>query len=116
MSEASLVNVFDHGVMITDNAIEIITSILGDASPYLRASIEGGGCSGMKYNFCFDDERSEDDLYIEHKGARVLIDSLSIQYLAGAKIDYVKDNMSESLTIDIPSAVSSCSCGASFST
>jgi iron-sulfur cluster insertion protein len=77
--------------------------------------VNGGGCSGFRYDFTFDDARQDDDLVIEKEGAVVLIDSMSQLYLAGAAIDFVEDVIGSSFQITNPNATSSCGCGSSFS-
>jgi iron-sulfur cluster insertion protein len=86
----------------------------------LRVFIEGGGCSGFKYGFTFDETINADDMIIEkavHDNAQVklLIDSMSFQYLAGAEIDYKEDHEGSSFVIRNPNAETTCGCGSSFS-
>lgn len=81
----------------------------------LRVFVQGGGCSGMSYGFTFDEEQNEDDFPIEKNGLTVLIDSMSMQYLNGATIDFKDDIMGASFSINNPNAQSSCGCGSSFS-
>ncbi|MGE0668088.1 MAG: iron-sulfur cluster insertion protein ErpA [Sphingomonadales bacterium] len=110
MSESQLVTV-------TDNAARRIAALIqedgGDTA--LRVAVNGGGCSGFRYDFTFDDARQDDDLVIEKDGAVVLIDSMSQLYLAGAAIDFVEDVIGSSFQITNPNATSSCGCGSSFS-
>ena len=73
----------------------------------LRVCVEGGGCWG------FDAE--PEDVLIERAGAKVLVDSLSLCYLAGSEIDYIDDLMTASFKIRNPNATASCGCGTSFS-
>ena len=81
----------------------------------LRVFVTGGGCSGFQYGFSFDEEVSEDDTVIEHKGSRLLIDPLSYQYLVGARIDYEEGLQGSRFTVDNPMANTTCGCGSSFS-
>ena len=81
----------------------------------LRVSVEGGGCSGFQYKFDFDHARTDDDLVLSRDGATVLIDPVSVQYMAGAEIDFVDDLIGASFKINNPVATSSCGCGTSFS-
>ena len=81
----------------------------------LRVSVSGGGCSGFSYGFEFDDQRNDDDTVIERNGVEVLIDEVSMMYLAGSEIDYVEDLMASAFAIRNPNASSSCGCGSSFS-
>jgi iron-sulfur cluster assembly accessory protein len=104
-------------VVLTERAARRIGAILKDepAGAMLRVSVEGGGCSGFQYKFDFDHARSDDDLVLTKEGATVLIDSVSVQYMAGAEIDFVDDLMGASFRINNPVATSSCGCGTSFS-
>ena len=81
----------------------------------LRTFVQGGGCSGMQYGFTFDDEQAEDDFEIELGDTKILIDSMSMQYLAGSTIDYKEDIMGASFSISNPNAQTTCGCGSSFS-
>ncbi len=103
---------------VTDAAFARIAQILAkeDAADSLRVSVEGGGCSGFSYKYdLVSDDRQPDDLVIEGEGATVLIDSLSIQYMDGSKLDFVDDLMGQSFQISNPHAVANCGCGTSFS-
>jgi iron-sulfur cluster assembly accessory protein len=110
MSESQLVSV-------TDSAARRIATLIKDdgGEIALRVAVNGGGCSGFRYDFTFDDARQDDDLVIEKDGAVVLIDSMSQLYLAGAAIDFVEDVIGSSFQITNPNATSSCGCGSSFS-
>lgn len=81
----------------------------------LRVAVTGGGCSGFQYNFALDDAKAEDDLVLERDGAVILIDSLSLDFLRGAEIDYVDDLIGAAFKINNPNAQSACGCGTSFS-
>jgi iron-sulfur cluster assembly accessory protein len=104
-------------VTVTERAAERITQIVsnGPANIMLRVSVEGGGCSGFEYHFDLVPNAEPEDILIEHAGARVLVDSLSLTYLAGSEIDYVDDLMSASFKIKNPNATAACGCGTSFS-
>jgi iron-sulfur cluster assembly accessory protein len=110
--EASMTN-----VVLTERAARRIGEILKDepAGAMLRVSVEGGGCSGFQYKFDFDHARSDDDLVLSRDGATVLIDPVSVQYMAGAEIDFIDDLIGASFRINNPVATSSCGCGTSFS-
>lgn len=69
----------------------------------------------MSYGFTFDEERNEDDFEITESGVKVLIDSMSMQYLEGATVDYKEELMGSSFTIRNPNATTTCGCGSSFS-
>ena len=105
-----------HTVTVTENAARRISEIAaGDpATPLLRVSVEGGGCSGFQYKFNLVSEPSSDDLVLEKAGATVLIDPVSLQYMEGAEIDFVDDLMGAAFKIKNPVATASCGCGTSF--
>lgn len=81
----------------------------------LRVSVEGGGCSGFSYKFDLDQQPANDDIVITRDGATVLIDPVSIIYMAGSEIDFVDNLLGQSFQIKNPNAVASCGCGTSFS-
>ena len=103
-------------ITVTDNAARRISQIAaGDpATPLLRVSVEGGGCSGFQYKFNLVANRDADDLVLEKSGATVLIDPVSLAYMDGAEIDFVDDLMGASFKIKNPIATASCGCGTSF--
>ena len=80
----------------------------------LRVSVEGGGCSGFQYKFDMDRTRAADDLVISREGAVILIDPVSVNYMAGSEIDFVDDLIGASLKVNNPQAKASCGCGTSF--
>jgi iron-sulfur cluster assembly accessory protein len=82
----------------------------------LRVFVSGGGCSGLQYGMAIEKEAEELDTTFETDGIRLLIDPASLQYLAGAHIDFVDELMGGGFRIDNPNAVSSCGCGHSFRT
>ena len=86
----------------------------GNASLSLRAYIQGGGCSGFQYGFEFDEGRNEDDIAIVTEGATLLVDPLSLQYLAGAEVDYSESLAGAQFVIRNPNAKTTCGCGSSF--
>jgi iron-sulfur cluster assembly accessory protein len=80
----------------------------------LRVAVEGGGCSGFQYDIRLD-APSEDDLVLEGEGESVVVDSVSLPFLAGATIDFTEELIGARFTIDNPNATASCGCGTSFS-
>lgn len=81
----------------------------------LRVFVSGGGCSGFQYGFTFDESTEEGDTQVEKGGVTLLIDPMSIQYLAGAEIDYREDLEGSQFVIRNPNATTTCGCGSSFS-
>lgn len=101
---------------VTDRAFARLAEINDglDAPQALRVAVEGGGCSGFQYDIRLD-EPAEDDLVMEKDGQRVLIDSVSLPFLADAVIDFTEELIGARFTVDNPNATSSCGCGTSFS-
>jgi iron-sulfur cluster assembly accessory protein len=104
-------------ITLTERAARRIAAILArePERTALRVSVSGGGCSGFQYGFDLDAAREEDDLVIERDGATVLIDSVSVMYLAGSEIDFVDDLIGASFQVRNPQATATCGCGTSFS-
>lgn len=104
-------------VTVTDRAAKRIAEIVaGDpATPMLRVSVEGGGCSGFQYKFDLVAAKAGDDIVLEKSGATVLIDPVSAEYMDGAEIDFVDDLIGAAFKIKNPVATASCGCGTSFS-
>lgn len=104
-------------ITLTESALAKITDILAEENNpavKLRTFVQGGGCSGFSYGFMLDEEQSEDDFMIENEGATVLVDSMSMQYMQGATIDYKEEIMGSSFVINNPNATTTCGCGSSF--
>lgn len=80
----------------------------------LRVAVDGGGCSGFQYDIRLDDP-ADDDLILEQDGQKVVVDSVSLPFLADAVIDFTEELIGARFTIDNPNATSSCGCGTSFS-
>ncbi|MFZ3582653.1 HesB/IscA family protein [Loktanella sp. DJP18] len=94
-----------------DRLAEIGAAAQGKA---LRVAVEGGGCSGFQYEIALDDPR-DDDLRLDHLGETVVIDSVSLPFLASATIDFSEELIGARFVINNPNATSSCGCGTSFS-
>ena len=103
-------------IEITENAQEHIANVLkNDNANYFRITVLGGGCAGFQYKFDFENSLSVDDIVIKTKKVNVLIDSTSIDFIKGSKIDYITELIGSSFKITNPQASSSCGCGTSFS-
>ena len=104
-------------VTISDRAARRIAAILqAETQPVaLRVAVTGGGCSGFQYNFALEDAQLDEDLVVEKNGARVLIDPVSLDFLAGAEIDFTDDLIGQAFKVNNPNATASCGCGTSFS-
>jgi iron-sulfur cluster assembly accessory protein len=103
-------------ITVSERAARRIGDILkGEPSgTMLRVSVEGGGCSGFQYKFDIDRTRAADDLVISRDGAVILIDPVSVNYMAGSEIDFVDDLIGASFRVNNPQAKASCGCGTSF--
>ena len=106
------------GVILTDPAAEKVASLLaqeGRDDLALRVAVQPGGCSGLRYQLFFD-ERSLDGDAMQSYGdnVKVVVDRMSVPYLAGATIDFVDTIEKQGFTIDNPNAGGSCACGESF--
>ncbi|MCK5356365.1 MAG: iron-sulfur cluster insertion protein ErpA [Methyloprofundus sp.] len=105
-------------IIFSDSAAKKVGSLIaeeGNDNLKLRVYISGGGCSGFQYGFTFDEEVAEDDTQVENGGVTVLVDSMSIQYLVGADIDYTEGLEGAQFVIRNPNASTTCGCGSSFS-
>ena len=105
-------------IVFTENAATKVGELIaeeGNEDLMLRVYVQGGGCSGFQYGFTFDESINEDDTQVEKNGVKVLIDSTSIEYLAGAVIDYREDASGAQFVIRNPNATTTCGCGSSFS-
>lgn len=86
----------------------------GNPKLSLRTYVQGGGCSGFSYGFTFDEDINEDDFTVPLDEFKVLVDSMSMQYLQGSTIDYKEELMGSNFVITNPNATSKCGCGSSF--
>jgi iron-sulfur cluster assembly accessory protein len=104
-------------VSLSASAARRLAKILSgeEAGAALRVSVKGGGCSGFQYSFDIEKTRAEDDLVVERDGATILIDPVSLEYMAGSELDFVDDLMGQAFKVKNPNAVASCGCGVSFS-
>ena len=100
-------------IEFTDRAKEQLEKIISEdqLKKFFRISVKGGGCSGFKYNFSFDNKVDNKDIIF----GKVIIDKDSLDIISGSTIDFKKEMIGESFVIDNPKASSSCGCGLSFS-
>ena len=91
------------------NQINLITK--GNEKKYFRITVQGGGCSGFKYNFGFDSKTNGDDIIF----GKTIIDKSSLDIISGSVVDFKKEMIGESFVINNPKATASCGCGLSFS-
>ncbi|MEM1234826.1 MAG: iron-sulfur cluster assembly accessory protein [Pseudomonadota bacterium] len=101
---------------VTPRAFERLSEIgAAENGKVLRVAVEGGGCSGFQYEIDLDDAAKDDDLVLEGAGETVVIDSVSLPFLADATIDFEEELIGARFVIDNPNATMSCGCGTSFS-
>ena len=115
MTDAALADA--PAVTLSERAAKRVSRILSKEAPgtVLRVSVAGGGCSGFQYEYNLVQETpGTDDLVLKKGDATVLIDSLSLEFMGGAEIDFVDDLIGQSFQIKNPNAVASCGCGTSF--
>ena len=100
-------------IEFTDRAKEQIKNIVSkdSSNKFFRITVKGGGCSGFKYNFSFDNKVKKEDIVFDN----AIIDKDSLEIISGSVIDFKKEMIGESFSIDNPKASSSCGCGLSFS-
>ena len=100
-------------IKFTDKAIKQISNLLSkkDKGSFFRITIKGGGCSGFKYDFTFDQNPKDEDL----KFNNIIIDKSSADLLKGSEVDFASDLIGDSFKISNPQSKSSCGCGVSFS-
>ena len=105
-------------IQFTDSALSKVRELIedeGNADLKLRVYVSGGGCSGFQYGFAFDEAPNDDDMVFEADGVNILVDSMSLQYLGGAQVDFQDGLEGSRFVITNPNATSTCSCGSSFS-
>ena len=100
-------------IEFTDTAKKEISRIISqdNAKKYFRISVLGGGCSGFKYNFSFEERVQADDNLFD----QTVIDNNSLKIIEGSIVDFKKELIGNSFTITNPKASSSSGCGLSFS-
>jgi iron-sulfur cluster insertion protein len=118
LGDANLITEMQPPLIFADSAANKVKELIeeeGNGDLKLRVFVAGGGCSGFKYGFTFDELIGEDDTVMEKNGVKLLIDAMSLQYLMGAEIDYQEDAEGAQFIIKNPAASSTCGCGSSFS-
>lgn len=104
---------------VTDRAAARIAEIIAETQPAgdpaLRVAVLAGGCSGFQYRFELSDEKQPDDLIIQRGAAKVVVDPVSLDLLAGSELDFTDELIGSHFAVRNPNATSSCGCGTSFS-
>jgi iron-sulfur cluster assembly protein len=104
-------------ITLTDNAVQAVSKFIHGANKPiigLRISVEGGGCSGMKYSMRLEEHPSEGDQYVDCSGVTLVIDSNSAPMLTGVTVDFVESMEGSGFKFENPNASGSCGCGKSF--
>ncbi len=105
-------------LVLTDNAADKVRQLRdseGNADLMLRVYVTGGGCSGFSYGFNFAESINDDDAEFENGDVKMVVDSLSYQYLLGSEVDYVQGLEGSRFIVKNPNATTTCGCGSSFS-
>lgn len=100
---------------LTPAAIEKIQDLwYSDNQPEgLRIAVSGGGCAGFQYIIEWS-TKSEDDTILKADSVPVFIDSISLQYLSNATLDFQEFDFESKFSIQNPDVQSTCGCGSSF--
>ncbi len=124
MTDTLATNSSEESLKFCQSAVDKVAELIleeDDPSLNLRVYITGGGCSGFQYGFTFDQSINEDDAIFEKTSTsgdcqvKLIVDSLSFQYLENAEIDYREDLQGAQFVIRNPNAKTTCGCGSSFS-
>ena len=105
-------------LVLTNNAADKVRQLRdseGNADLMLRVYVTGGGCSGFSYCFNFAESVNDDDAEFENGDVKMVVDSLSYQYLLGSEVDYVQGLEGSRFIVKNPNATTTCGCGSSFS-
>ena len=108
----------DFNFKITESAAKRITALIAqekEDGARFRLTVNGGGCSGFRYDFSFDSKKSQNDIVITKDNAEVVIDDLSITFLNNSVLDFQEDLGGASFVVKNPNATAKCGCGSSFS-
>ncbi|GAB6991565.1 HesB/IscA family protein [Paenibacillus pini] len=106
-------------INISDSAFDKLKEMLNDQEipdMFLRLGVQSGGCSGFSYAMGFDDEESEEDIFMNVKDMKVVVDKESLPLINGLEIDFEESGMSGGFTMNNPNASATCGCGSSFRT
>lgn len=104
-------------ITLTNNAAARVALIAQKQSKpaILRLSVEGGGCSGFQYKFGLADAPESDDVVVETDGVQLVVDTISLDLVRGAEVDFVDSLAGQAFKVQNPNATAGCGCGTSFS-
>jgi len=80
----------------------------------LRLAVKPTGCSGYQYVIETAMTVNDQDQVFESNGVKVVTDQLSLRYLAGTELDYVKEGLNSGFRFNNPNVEETCGCGESF--
>ena len=106
-----------HGVQMSDVAAAKVRTLLeqeGRDDLRLRVAVQPGGCSGLIYQLYFDDRTMDGDAVRDFEGVELVVDRMSVPYLAGATVDFADTIEKQGFQIDNPTAAGACASGDSF--
>ncbi|SEU19756.1 iron-sulfur cluster assembly accessory protein [Paenibacillus sp. NFR01] len=106
-------------ITISETAAEQLKTMLAEQevpNMFLRLGVTPGGCSGFSYAMGFDDNESDQDVYLEVEGLKVVVSKDDVRFLNGLEIDFEESGMTGGFTINNPNAIATCGCGSSFRT
>jgi len=105
---------------LTESAKQQMSNLLAKnpGKHAVNLSVRGGGCAGFKYDWGFVDSAEQiqkDDVVVEWEGGRFVVDSTSMLYVAGTRVDWREEVFGSQFEISNPNATGGCGCGESFS-
>ncbi len=95
--------------------IKNLASVQNNAKSILRVMVESGGCSGFQYKYEFTDQLDKDDIMLTKDDVKVVVDSVSMEFLKGSELQFIKELGASYFKISNPNATAKCGCGNSFS-
>ncbi|AIQ76367.1 MULTISPECIES: iron-sulfur cluster assembly accessory protein [Paenibacillus] len=106
-------------INISEKAAEQLKAMLAEQevpNMFLRIGVTPGGCSGFSYAMGFDDNETDQDVYMDIQDMKVVVEKENLRYLDGLEIDFEESGMTGGFTINNPNATATCGCGSSFRT
>ena len=106
-------------VSLTTEAADMVKDLVAQQERddlALRVYVAGGGCSGLQYGMALDENIEQDDVVFESLGVKMVVDPVSLRYIAGSTVEYVTSGMGGGFKVNNPNATGGCGCGSSFST
>jgi iron-sulfur cluster insertion protein len=113
----TVVDTLEKAIMVNPSAARRIAHLIeaeGDPALMLRVTVSGGGCSGFQYGFKLEKGLNADDRVFDENGVKVVVDEVSLDYLAGSEVAYVEDLVGSAFVMRNPNATATCGCGTSF--